>query len=116
MKQAAAVVREADCDIRAGKCQAAYGVGAMGEFGAFGFEELAPRRGVEIQVAHFDHGASHQGGGFGFMVDVGAGVAPQLPGLRRTAFAAGDGQAGDGGDRGERFTAKTEGGDVFEVV
>ncbi len=111
LEQVAAVVGQAEGDIRAGHCQAADGVGAVGEFGAFGLEEFAPGRGVVIEIAHFDDGAGHQrrrfrlGTGFGF----------QLPGVAAALFAAGEGQPGNRGDRGQGFAAETEGADVFEI-
>ena len=37
--------------------------GAMGVFGALGFEKLTPRRGVEKQIVHFHRGARRVGGG-----------------------------------------------------
>ena len=42
-----AVVGELQRHVRPGQRDAADGVGAVGEFGAFALQELAPRRGIE---------------------------------------------------------------------
>ena len=88
----------------------------MGEFGAFRFKKFAAGRGVEIEVAHFDDGAGHQCGGFRFGARICQRLAAQFPGVRRAAFAAGDAQAGDGGDRGQRLATKAQCADAFEVI
>ena len=69
---------------------------AVGVFGVFGFEELAPRRGCEEEFGSFDGGTDGVGGGgwaaefavFGF--DLGR--------VRAAVLAAGQGQAADRGD------------------
>jgi hypothetical protein len=104
-------VREAEGDRRVGQRDALDGVGAVGEFGGFGLEEFPPGRRVVIEVAHFDDGAGHQRGRF----RLGAGFA-ESPGVAGAAFSAGQRQARDRGDRGQRLAAKAERGDAFEVV
>jgi hypothetical protein len=112
LKEVAAVVGQAEGDIRPGQRQALDGIGAVGEFGAFGLEKFAAGRGVVIEVAHFDDGAGHQrrrfrlGTRFAFSFQ--AWLAP------RSRLVIG--QASDGGDRGQRLAAKAEGADAFEVV
>ena len=84
------------------------------EFGFFGLEKLAPRRGVEEQVAHFHRGADRVRGGlhagrhvpaFGF----------DLPGLIGVAGAGRQGQARHGADRRQGLTAEPEAHDLLEV-
>ena len=88
--------------------------GAVGVFGVFGFEELAPRGGVEEEFGSFDGGADGVGGGGGaaefavFCFDLGC--------VRAVFLSAGQGQAADGGDTGQAFAAKAHAGDVFQVV
>lgn len=84
------------------------------EFGFFGFEKLATRRGVEEQIPHF-HGGAHRMSGrlhtgrhvpaFGF----------DLPGLIGIAGAGRQGQARHGADRGECLTTEPEAHHLFEV-
>jgi hypothetical protein len=105
-------VGEAEGDVGAGQRQALDGVGAVGEFGALGLEELAAGRGVEIEVAHLDDGASHQGRRF----RLGTRFCLQFPGMAGTTFPAADCQASDGGDRGQRLAAKAKRGNAFKVV
>ena len=86
----------------------------MGVFGVFGFEELAPRGGVEEEFGGFDGGADRMGGGGGaaefavFGFDLGC--------VSAAVLAAGQGQAADGGDACQAFAAKTHAGDVFQIV
>ena len=47
------------------QCKASSHSGAVGVFGVFGFEELAPRGGVEEEFGGFDGGADGVGGGGG---------------------------------------------------
>ena len=88
--------------------------GAVGVFGVFGFEELAPRRGIEEEFGGFDGGADGVGGCrrvaefavFGF----------DLCRVRTVFLTAGQGQAADGGDAGQTFAAKAHAGNVFQIV
>ena len=83
----------------------------MGEFGRFGLEKFTPGRGVVIEVAHFDDRAFEQGGRLGRP----AGCADESPGMGGAGLTAGQGEAGDRGDRSEGFAAKTKRADLFEV-
>ena len=102
----AGVVAQAEANIRARQRRACQHVIAVGVFGALGLEELASRRGIEIQVGHFHRGAT--------------GVCRRLHGQRLTAFAthapgmacgiaaADDGHACYGSNRSQRLTAKAQ--------
>ena len=81
-------------------------------FGAFAFQEFFSRRGVVKEVADFNGGAGRVRGG----ADGIAQMRADAPGAAFTFGAAGEGGFGDGGDARQRFAAKAEGGDVFEVV
>ena len=106
-----AVAFEREGDVRMRQREAFEHGGAVGVFGVFGFEELAPRGGVEEKFGGFDGGADGMGGGgratefavFGF--DLGS--------VRAAVLTAGQGQAADGGDTGQAFAAKAHAGDVF---
>ena len=84
------------------------------EFGFLGLEELAPRRGIEEQVAHFHRGAHRMRrrldprrhvAAFGF----------HLPGLLGATGAGGQGQAGHGADGGQGLTTKAQAHDPLQV-
>jgi len=105
------VVAQREGDIGTGKRHAPQHLVAVGEFGGLGLEELAPRRGVEIQVGDLDHRAGGQRGGF----DVG-GIAAQAPGVGLRGMLAGNRDPGDRGDRGQRLAAEAVAGDALEVV
>ena len=112
MQADAPVVREGEGDRRVGQCDALDGVGAMRELGGFRLEEFPPRRRVVVEVAHLDDGAGAERGRF----RCGAGFGVQAPGMARVLLAAGQRQARDGGDRGQRLAAEAKRGDSFEVV
>ena len=57
-----AVAFEREGDVRMRQCEAFEHGGAVGVFGVFGFEELAPRRGIEEEFGSFDGGADGVGG------------------------------------------------------
>ena len=88
--------------------------GAVGVFGVFRFEELAPRGGIEEEFGSFDGGADGVGGyrraaEFAvFCFDLGR--------VRTVFLAAGQGQAADGGDACQAFAAKAHAGNVFQIV
>jgi len=109
-----AVAFEREGDVRMRQCEAFEHGGAVGVFGVFGFEELAPRGGVEEEFGGFDGGADGMGGGGGvaefavFGFDLGR--------VRAAVSAAGRGQAADGGDARQAFAAKAHAGDVFQIV
>ncbi|MCY1178694.1 hypothetical protein D9M73_190590 [compost metagenome] len=113
-ENALAVVTQVKTYIKARQRQAPDHFLQVIEFGFLGFEELAPGRGVEEQVTHFDRGTDrmrrrlHSGGhvaAFGF----------HLPGLFGIAGSRGQGQACDRADRCQRLTTKTQAHDPLEV-
>ncbi len=86
----------------------------MAELGRLGAQEFAPRRRVEIQVAHFNAGDARVRGGLRRALLAALGAEP--PRMRRALGARGDRNARDGGDRGQRLAAKAERAHLFEVV
>ena len=90
------VAFEREGDVRMRQREAFEHGGAVSVFGVFGFEELAPRGGVEEEFGGFDGGADGVGGcrrtaEFAvFRFDLGR--------VRVAVLAAGQGQAADGGD------------------
>jgi len=111
LQAGAAVVGQGEGHVRMSQGDALEIFGAMAKFGAFGLEEFAPGRGVVIQVAHFHHGAGHQGGRLG----LGAGSGPEFPGVVATPGPAGEAEAGHGGHRGQGFTAKSQACHAFQI-
>ena len=98
-------------DIGPRQRDAAEHVVAMRELGGVRLEKLASCRRIEVEVGHLDHGAGRQCGGRRIAL-----AAVQAPGVCAAGLAAGDLHPCDGGDRSQRFAAKTHGGDPFEVV
>ena len=99
--------------------------GDVGELGLFGLEELATGGGVEEEVADGDGGADGGAGGIGAEhvaagdLDQGAGVFGGGGGAVVCEAGGGagfEGEAGDGGDRGQGLAAEAEGGDREQVV
>ncbi len=77
---------------------------AVAELGRFGAQELAPRRGVEIQVLHRDGGARRARRGPSLVRS--AALRGNRPGARFAAGARHELHARHRGDRGERLAAK----------
>ncbi|EEG24102.1 hypothetical protein EIKCOROL_01183 [Eikenella corrodens ATCC 23834] len=86
----------------------------MGVFGVFGFEEFAPGGGVEEEVGHF-HAGAYGMGGRGGRLDLPVAGA-HLAGGSAAFLAAGEGEAGHGGDAGQPFAAKTHAAHVFQIL
>lgn len=109
-----AVAFEREGNVRMRQREAFEHGGAVGVFCIFGFEELAPRGGIEEEFGGFDGGADGVGGGGGaaefavFGFDLGR--------VRTVVLTAGQGQAADGGDACQTFAAKAHTGDVFQIV
>lgn len=109
-----AVAFEREGNVRMRQREAFEHSGAVGVFGGFRLEELAPRGGVEEEFGGFDGGADGVGGGGGaaefavFGFDLGC--------VRTVFLTAGQGQAADGGDACQAFAAKAHAGDVFQIV
>src|SRR5258706_102296 len=87
---------------------------AMSVLGSLGFEKLAARRRVEVQVLDFDRGAGFVRGGF--RIGKRAAFDRECPRVFFVARPAGQSQMGDCGDARQRFAAKTEARDAFEIV
>ena len=109
-----AVVGDAQFHVRPRQRQLPQPFLDVAQLGALGLEELAPRRHVEEQVAHFDRGA--------LRVRLGRDRAdPAAFDLQRCAVlvagaARGQREAADRGDRRQRLAAEAERGHAFEVV
>jgi hypothetical protein len=86
---------------------------AVGEFGGFGLEELAPRRGIEIEVLHRHRGSRRQRGWRRLRRPPALDL--DLPGVLVVAPAARQRQARHGGDTGQRLAAKTHAAHLFQV-
>ena len=88
--------------------------GYMSQLGIFRLEEFSPRRGIEKQVTHGERG-SHRRPGVLANEQLAAGNFD----ARSGAFLRRPGQQlhpGDGGDRGQRFSAEAQGGNREQVV
>ncbi len=107
----AAVVAQREGDLGPRQRHAPQHLVAMGEFGGPGLEELAPRRGIEVEVGDFDHGAGCQCGGLHR-----AAFAAQAKGVGVRSMPTRERDARNRSDRGQRFAAKAEAGDALEVV
>ena len=107
----AAIVRRHDGDLRIGHRDALDGFQTMRQFSGFGFEKFPACRRVVVEIAHLDEGALRQRSGFR-QVSIGC----QAPGMVGACTAADERQAGDRGDRSQRFAAKTKRADVFKIV
>jgi len=82
--------------------------------GRLGLEELAARRGVEIEVAHLDAGAGGQRGGLGLRDFRAAGG--HRPGVLLARAAARQRAVRHRGDARERFATEAEAADPFQVL
>ena len=87
--------------------------GAVGVFGALGFEEFAPCGGVEKQIGHFYGGAEWVGSS----TDIAefAVLRTDFAGMAGIGAAAGEGEAGNGSDTGQSFAAKAHAANFFQV-
>jgi hypothetical protein len=87
---------------------------APGEFGGFGFQEFAPCRCVEIQLAYFHRSALRMAGGNGFAevpVD-----CFHFPAVRSGFDSAGESELRYRCHTRQRFTAKAQAGDLLQIV
>ena len=104
---------EFERDIGVGEGQPSHHVAHVAGFGTFGFEELAPCRGVVEQVRDLDRRADRVGGGPEGLLGTarhGQGHA-SARGCRRC-----DGQPGDGCGAGQGLAAKAERLDAIEIL
>ncbi|MNZ74185.1 hypothetical protein D3C78_926280 [compost metagenome] len=114
-QHALAVVAQVEADLEVGQRQTLDHFLQVVELGLLGAQELAPRRGIEEQVTHFHRGAV----GMRRRLHPRLHVTPlglDLPGLRRTAAARGQGQSGHRADRGQRLAAKAQAQHPLEIL
>ena len=113
-KMGALLAGQAEGDRGLGEREPAQRVGGVAQLGARRFEEFEPRRRRVEEIAHLDPGAGGERGG--------AGAADRPPfdrddvRLGRAPGAAGDGEAADRADRGQRLAAETERVDPRQIV
>ncbi|MCY1428376.1 hypothetical protein D9M71_442580 [compost metagenome] len=113
-EDALAIVAQVEADIETGQRQPPDHFLQVIEFGFLGFEELAPGRGIEEQIAHFHRGtdrvrrrlhARRHVTAFGF----------DLPGLTGTGGTRGQGQARHRTDRGQGLATEAQAQYPFKV-
>ena len=114
LPHALAVVLQRERHIRPRQRDALEGLFAPGELGALALQELAPCRGVEIQLAHLDAGAVRVRGRHGIALR--AVHRFHLPGMRGLRRAAGQRELRHGGHAGQRLTAEAHAGDALQVI
>ena len=111
-----AIVREGEGDAGMSQRNALDRLGAMRELAALRLEKFAAGRRVVVEIAHFDHRAGLQGRRLrarARLVSEPPGVLSGSPVAAR--LPAGQREACDGGDRGQRFATKTERPHAFEI-
>ena len=116
----AVVVLQREAGSAARQGDAPEGFFAVRIFGGFGFQKLAARRCVEIQIAYFYCGACGKRRGFGRrQLRAFGGDRPRVfivAGVTRIAMAAGEREARHRGDARQRFAAKAETADTLEII
>ena len=107
-------LRQAKADAGVGQRRAPDGFGDVQRLGAFRLQELAPRRGVEEELADFHRGT----GGMRCRAEALflRAVDFDAPGGAFVRALGDDAEHGHGGGAGEGLAAKAEGGDAFEIV
>jgi len=105
-RRGAAIVGQRELHAWVGQRHAPNHVIAMRIFGAFGFEEFAPRRGLEIQIVHFNGCTGRKRRRNGIVQNPVIGLDP--PSVRSGFEAAGERQTRNRGDAGQSFATKTE--------
>ena len=109
-----AVVTQMEGHIKARQCQALDHFLQVIEFGFFSLEELASRRGIEKQVAHFHRGAHRMGRWLDPRGHVAA-FGLDLPGLVGIPGAGCQGQARHGTDGGQGLAAEPQAHHLLEI-
>ena len=107
----AAVVRQAERHVRPRQRDAAHDLGAMAVFGLLGFQELAARWCIEIQILHVDRRAERTGRRRHRALV----RADDFPRMRRVLCARRDLDGRDGRDRCQCLAAEAERVHVLEV-
>ena len=100
-------------DLRLRERQAPEHLVAMAEFGRLALQELAPRRRVEVEVAHRHRRARRARRGLDF-ADIAA-LGSNERAVRRVLAARADGEPRYRGDGGERFASEAHGRHRLEV-
>ncbi|MCY1360658.1 hypothetical protein D9M69_472930 [compost metagenome] len=114
-QHALAVVAQVEGHVEARQGQALDHFLQVVELGLLGAQELAPRRGVEEQVAHFHRSAHRMGRRLHARLHVAA-LGLHLPGLLGGFGARGQGQPRHRTDRRQRFAAEAHAHHPLEVV
>ncbi len=109
-----AVVGERKCHIEARQCHALQHAHDVLVFGVLGAQELAPRGNIEEKIPNLD-ARSQAVCGRRRRADL-AVSRFHSPGMRGLRGARRQRQSGNGGDARQRFAAKAQGGDVFQVL
>ncbi|KAG1249243.1 hypothetical protein G6F65_019202 [Rhizopus arrhizus] len=109
-----AVVRHAQFHIRPRQCERTQPLFDMAQFGALGAQELAPRRHVVEQFAHF-HGGTRCMRTRSDFTDLAA-FDLQRGTMLVVRAARGQGEAADRGDRWQRLPPETERGHRFKII
>ena len=105
---------EGEGDLGMGHGEALHHLLGMAELAAGGFQEFEPRRGGEEEIGQIDPGPAAERGRLG--AGLGPGLDGQAPGFLGPLLAAGDGEPPDGADGGQRLAAKSQGGDMGQIV
>ncbi len=107
------IVAQQELNIRVRQSDTFEGGQTVGVFSVLGFEELAPGRGVEVQVDHFHCCARCMGRRFNRVQ--GAINGNDLVRMRLVGRAAGQGQSRHRGHTGQTFAAKPQRADFFKL-
>src|SRR5688572_28972483 len=110
----AAVVLKPEADVGTRERDALEDLVAMRVLGRFGFEELATRRRVEIEILHLD--ARSRIVGCRRRLAYGAALGHDRPAMLRLTSPASQRQVGNGGDAGKRLAPKAEARDALEII
>ena len=110
----AAVLMDDELHGRVRQGNAPDGVQAVGGLGGRRLQELAPRRGGREQVDDLDDGTGGNGGGLGRRGSL-AGLHVHFPAVFGGQRATGQGQARDGGHRGQSLAPEAQRGDMLQV-
>ena len=110
-----AVMAEVDSDVEARQRNAAHHLVNVAELGLFGAHKFAPRRGVVEQIEDFQGGADRMRRRLHRHRLIAA-FGIRLPGFLLFRRARGERQTRHRADTGQRFAAKTEADNGFEIV
>ncbi len=114
VREAPAVVGEREGHGRARQGDARERLVAARELGGLALQELAPGRRVEVELLDLDRGARGERGRLEGRDR--PRLAGDAPGVALPGPAAGDGEPGNGPDRGQRLAAEAQGGRPLQVL